>query len=76
VPLRHALLYLVNLSFSLQLVLSGFSFDIQIGIFCDENDRVCLKPRYVVIPSSSKEARMCKVQVIQILDAQLEGEHT
>jgi hypothetical protein len=24
-----------------------------------------------VIPSSSEEARMCKVQVIQILDAQL-----
>jgi hypothetical protein len=27
-------------------------------------------PRYDVNPSSSEDARMCKVQVIQILDAQ------
>jgi hypothetical protein len=34
------------------------------------------RPRYVVIPSSSEDARMCMVQVIRILDAQLKGEHT
>jgi hypothetical protein len=42
-----------------------------IGIFLWCNWYIMPRPRNVVIPSSSKDTRMCKVRVIQILDAQL-----
>jgi hypothetical protein len=46
---------------------------------CDEIDLiefVMPRPRNMVHPSSSVNARVCKVQVTQILDAHLYWEHT
>jgi hypothetical protein len=45
----------------------------QLVSFCDAIDLNfdVPTPRYVVNPSSSENARMCRVQVIQRLDAQL-----
>jgi hypothetical protein len=48
-----------------------FKSTIQLVSLCDEVDKSMPWPRYVVIPCSSEEARMCKGQVIKILDAQL-----
>jgi hypothetical protein len=53
------------------LVIGCIMSSIQLVSFCDAIDILCLDQRYVVIPSSSEDAKMCKVQVIQILDAQL-----
>jgi hypothetical protein len=41
----------------------------QLVSYYDTIDIIMPRPSYVVHPSSSVNARMCKVQVIQILDA-------